>query len=139
MKPRPKDYLTISAALLAIFFSGYGVGFLLGEKQGRKEAPAPIFAIPEDRQTAEWQENTLAKLSNELSLNNHQKKAIAHEIHLTSLKFGEAYDHTLQHISRQQLELLDNILPHLTDDQQDQVKKHRKNMEKSIQSRFLPR
>ena len=40
MKPKLRDYLTIIFALLVIFICGCGVGFLIGEKEGRQEGPA---------------------------------------------------------------------------------------------------
>jgi hypothetical protein len=41
MKPKLRDYLTIIFALLVIFICGCGVGFLIGEKEGRQETETP--------------------------------------------------------------------------------------------------
>ena len=41
MKPKLRDYLTIIFALLIIFVCGCGVGFLIGEKEGRQETETP--------------------------------------------------------------------------------------------------
>ncbi len=61
MKPKLRDYLTIIFALLVIFICGCGVGFLIGEKEGRQETETPT-AIGSEHDSDTWQKQTMESL-----------------------------------------------------------------------------
>jgi len=122
MKLRIRDYLTLSTALLAILLSGYGVGFLLGEKKGRSQVTTSAIST---RYTEKWQENTLAELSNRLDLNMRQKKLIAEEIQRIAPELHSIDADSLRRSARKIIELHDRILPHLTPEQKEGLQKSR--------------
>ena len=118
MKPKLRDYLTILMALVAIFLSGYGVGHLIGEKKGIDQAPPaiPIISNPEDS-TQPWEERTLDRLQQTLSLNTEQEVAVGNEIALISEEINKSRNEALHKYFLSLLELHDRILPHLTAEQ----------------------
>ena len=137
MKPKLRDYLTILMALGAIFLSGYGLGHLVGEKKGRKLTPStiPIIQSPEDS-TQPWEERTLDRLQQTLSLNAEQEAAVDKEISLVSKEINKSRSETLHKYFLSLLALHDRILPLLNPDQQEILKKDRKNLQRSIESQF---
>ncbi len=136
MKTGPKECLVISAALLAIFLSGYGVGHLLASKKISEDRQPCHFTIPTDRQTGPWKESMMEQLSSSLNLNKNQKKLIADEIQQSSIQMSQAYEDSARLMSREQLKLFQNISPHLTSEQAETLNFYRKAMEEKINSRF---
>lgn len=137
MKPKLRDYLTILMALVAIFLSGYGLGHLIGEKKGRKLAPStiPLIQNPDDS-IQPWEERTLDRLQQTLSLNAEQEAAAQKEIALVSKEINESRNETLRKYFLSLLALHDRIHPHLTPEQQKILKKDRENLQQSITSQF---
>jgi len=137
MKPKLRDYLTILMALAAIFLSGFGLGHLIGEKKGRKLAPStiPIMQNSEEN-TQPWEERTLDRLQQTLSLNAEQEVSVQKEISLVSKEINKSRNETLRRYFLSLLALHDRILPHLTPNQQKILKKDRENLQRSINSQF---
>ncbi|MCH1419392.1 MAG: hypothetical protein L7W40_03755, partial [Akkermansiaceae bacterium] len=67
MKPKLRDYLTIIFALLVIFICGCGVGFLIGEKEGRQATETPT-AIGSEHDSDTWEKQTMESLESRLEL-----------------------------------------------------------------------
>ncbi|HBE95945.1 MAG TPA: hypothetical protein DDW68_02085 [Verrucomicrobiales bacterium] len=133
MKPKFRDYLTILMALVAIFLSGYGLGHLIGEKKGRKLAPStiPLIQNSEDS-TQPWEERTLDRLQQTLSLNAEQEAAVEKEIAFISRQINKSRNETLRKYFLSLLDLHDRIRPHLTSEQQKILKKDRENLQRSL-------
>ena len=133
MKPKFRDYLTILMALVAIFLSGYGLGHLIGEKKGRKLAPStiPLIQNSEDS-TQPWEERTLDRLQQTLSLNAGQEAAVEKEIAFISRQINKSRNETLRKYFLSLLDLHDRIRPHLTSEQQKILKKDRENLQRSL-------
>lgn len=133
MKPKLRDYLTILMALVAIFLSGYGMGHLIGEKKGRKLAPStiPLIQNSEDS-TQPWEERTLDRLQQTLSLNTEQEAAVEKEIAFVSKQINKSRNETLRKYFLSLLDLHDRIRPHLTSEQQKILKKDRENLQRSL-------
>lgn len=134
MKPTLRDYLTILIALIAIFLSGGGVGYLIGEKKGRSEARQ--IPAPETGETGDWEERTLARLTRHLSLDEDQQTAIEKEIKTTSGQIKASRDEAVGDYYRHLLDLHDRIIPHLDPEQQKLIEKDRKKLQLSLTERF---
>lgn len=134
MKFAPKDHLPIAAALLAIFFSGYGVGYLLGGRAKESQPVQPILTIPDNHQASAWKQKALEDLDRALTLNSYQKKLIAEEIQQTSVTLTNSRINFLQNIQQERKKLIQHILPHLTAEQQKKLKKGSGNLEESMRS-----
>ena len=133
MKPKFRDYLTILMALVAIFLSGYGLGHLIGEKKGRKLAPSTIPLIQNSEDTTQpWEERTLDRLQQTLSLNAEQEAAVEKEIAFISRQINKSRNETLRKYFLSLLDLHDRIRPHLTSEQQKILKKDRENLQRSL-------
>ena len=136
MKPSLRDYLTITMALLAIFLCGYGVGFLLGEKNGREQSAPFTLAGNSDQNASDWEGRTLKRLSSLLELSEDQKKSVADEVQLTSGSIQQSREKTVEDYYRHLLNLHDRLLPHLNEEQQGKIKKDRKSLQLAIDLRF---
>lgn len=136
MKPTLRDYLTISMALLAIFLCGYGVGFLLGEKNGREKSEGYTLANTSDQDAADWEKRTFDRLSGFLELSEEQKESVQREVEMTSSNIQQSREKTVEDYFLQVLNLHDRILPYLEPDQQEKIKKDRKSLQRAIDLRF---
>ena len=136
MKPTLRDYLTISMALLAIFLCGYGVGFLLGEKNGREQSGSYTLANTSDENAADWENRTFDRLNEFLALDEQQQESIRLEVQATSSKIQQSREETVEDYFLLVLELHDRLLPHLDAEQQEKIKKDRKSLQRAIDLRF---
>ncbi len=133
MKPRLKDYLIISMALLAIFLCGYGIGFLLGEKRGRQTPDTLVIESPSAKEgKGLWVERTLARFDRELKLTPTQKKAVAAEIEKTYDEIRESRQEALLEYSKHILELHTQLIPHLDEAQKASVEKQRQKLRQTL-------
>lgn len=130
MKPTPRDYLTIAAALLAILLCGYGIGFLVGEHTTQQRLGSPGGDDPQDQ--LDWETSTLERLTSELELTPEQQAAVSEEIRKASTEVAEARARTLRDYRRSLLDLHDRILPCLTDKQRLRVEESRRQMGESL-------
>jgi hypothetical protein len=127
MKPTARDYLAITAALLAILLCGYGIGFLVGERTTRlRLAPAAGQA------GADWSTATLDRLTRELELAPAQQAAIKPEIQraaaaVHATRQGAVHDYRVALI-----ELHQRLLPHLNRKQRRQVEESARQLQSSL-------
>ena len=136
MKPKFRDYLTILMALLAIFLCGYGVGFLLGTKKNRKQ-PAPLILVGRSAEDASsWEESTLLRIVSSLKLTEEQRNLVSNEVQITSEKIQISRDKAFGDYYLHLLELHERLLPHLNEQQQEEIKKDQKSLQRAIKSRF---
>lgn len=135
MKPKFRDYLTILMALLAIFLCGYGVGFLLGTKD--RKQPAPLLLVGRSAEDASsWEESTLLRIVSSLKLTEEQRNLVSNEVQITSEKIQISRDKAFEDYYLHLLELHERLLPHLNEQQQEEIKKDQKSLQRAIKSRF---
>ena len=135
MTRRLKDYLTIGAALLAILLCGYSVGFLLGEKKGYQRASSANSELTPPKESIQkdlWIERTLSKFDQDLDLSPEQKKAISLEIKKTYDGIRKSRAEALQQYSQQVINLHSEILPLLSESQQEKVKEQQHKLSESL-------
>lgn len=115
MKPTLRDYLSIAAALLAIFFCGYGIGFLLGERKAtlRLQAPPPA----REGGVTDWESQTLATLQKSIELSPDQLARVKEEIARSAEKVREAREDALQSYRSELGALHQRLKPHLSPEQ----------------------
>ena len=135
MKPTLRDYLTIIFALLVIFICGCGVGFLIGEKEGRQETETPT-AIGSEHDSDTWEKQTMESLGSRLELSDQQREKILGEIQATSLEITSNKKTAIEDYYRVILALHDRLIPHLEPAQQEKIKKDRNKLQRRIDLRF---
>ena len=133
MKPKPRDYLTIAAALLAILLCGYGIGFLVGEHTTQRRLGTGKGTDPAQQQ--DWEADTLDRLSAELGLTEEQKPAIREEIRASSGEISRARARALQDYHKSLLDLHERLLPYLTEKQRQQVEESHKQLLEMLDKR----
>jgi len=136
MKTSLKDHLPLLVALVAIFVSGYGVGFLLGKKKGQLSNTGPAYIIPDDHHTGVWKKEMLEDLSTTLELNRRQKKLAAEQIQLPAEELGKVYYYSTRSILTEQLKLMDPLMPLLNEDQLALMQERRDQLAKAIEEKF---
>ena len=135
MKPKLRDYLTIIFALLIIFVCGCGVGFLIGEKEGRQETET-ANAIGSEHDSGHWEKQTMESLGSRLDLSDDQREKVLSEIEATSLEIANNQESAIEDHYRAILALHDRLIPHLDPDQQEKIKKDRNKLQRTIDLRF---
>ena len=116
-----RETLATAAVALTLIFSGFGVGVVVTRRQTPTPPQAPLFALPSPSQPQAWQQKTLSRLDAQLSLNSYQKQRIAEELERSSRDFTNAYNQTLSLLKRRQIRLLQDISPHLTQEQLQKI------------------
>tara|TARA_B100001094_G_C18153699_1_gene785192 strand:+ start:1187 stop:1576 length:390 start_codon:yes stop_codon:yes gene_type:complete len=120
MKPTFKHYLSIAFALVAIFLSGYGIGFLLGERKGRHPQPLsqsknPSSSTGSDFDWTAWEHSTGQIIEDLIrDLTPEQLQAIRLEITETSARIRAAR----QSGRKEFRDLNERLRQHLTPEQQ---------------------
>lgn len=99
------EKITLTSLLIAIFLSGYGVGFLLGEKKIRKLQSSP----------QSWVQKSLETLTTELNLTDAQQKDLLPALTAIHGNFVEQ-QRQARNISLKSL--AEKIPAHLNDEQQ---------------------
>ena len=117
MKPSTTDYLSITAALVAILLCGYGIGFLVGERttRARLAPPAVVQTQPD------WSASTAARLTRELELNPTQQAAVERDIKATAAVIAAARHHAIREYRVALIDLHQRLLPHLDPNQRKQI------------------
>lgn len=129
MKASPRDYLAITAALLAILLCGYGIGFLVGERTTRlRLAPTP----GSNQAPADWSAATTARLTRELALTPDQQAAVATEVRQTAAAIGTARHQAVRQYRSALIDLHQRLLPHLDANQRKMVEDSRKQLQISL-------
>ena len=119
MKPTFKDYLSIALALLAIFLCGYGIGFLLGQRNQPSLPPAPPareIRIP-DWET--WERSIVQTIEKDIpDLTPEQRQSIRREVSETATRIK-----TARQAGRREFQSLDDRLrQYLTPEQQTRLR-----------------
>jgi uncharacterized membrane protein YcjF (UPF0283 family) len=128
MKPKLSDYLSITAALVAILLCGYGIGFLVGERTTtRRLAAETTVANP----GTDWQAETLDRLTRELVLTPSQREEVRREIDATAAGIASTRRNAIRDYREKLINCHENILPILNERQRKLV------MESSDQLRSL--
>jgi hypothetical protein len=120
MKPSTSDYLSITAALVAILLCGFGVGFLVGERITLKRVAATTAT---DHAPPEWSAETVARLTRELKLTPPQVAAVEREVAAAEREIAAARRVALRDYQHALLKLHQRLLPHLDPGQRRVVEK----------------
>lgn len=129
MKPSPRDYLAIAAALLAVLLCGYGIGFLVGERTTRlRLAPADGSSQTQP----DWSAATVERLTRQLALTAAQQAAVANEVRLTATTIATTRHQAIRQYRSALIELHQRLLPHLDANQRQQVEESRKQLQISL-------
>ena len=134
MKPKFQDYLIIAVALLAIFVSGYGIGYLFGERrtEQRMQKDASTTQIPEAPEAvATWQQSTLKRLQSILNLTPEQSQRIAVEIETTAVQFRELRSQALSETRAAILDLQTRMEQHLDERQKALIRKDKEALQEN--------
>ena len=118
MKPTTTDYLSITAALVAILLCGYGIGFLVGERTTRQRLtpqPGTVQGQPD------WSAATVDRLTRELRLTPTQQTAVAGEIDLTAATIAAARQQAIRAYRLALIDLHQRLRPHLDPAQRKQI------------------
>ncbi len=129
MKPSLRDYLAISAALLAILLCGYGIGFLVGERSTLLRLNE-ASAVSQGR--ADWASATVQRLTRELSLSPAQQAAVTNEVALTAPPIATARHQAMRQYRRALIDLHQRLLPHLDAKQCQLVEESRRQLQLSL-------
>ena len=136
MKPTPREYLTIFIALMAILACGIGVGYLIGKRDGKREARANMPDPGETLPKGAWQKRTLDRLTEQLELTDDQQMLVGTEIQRTSGDIKASRSQALEDYYRHLLALHERILPHLEPGQRAKIEEDKKKLQQTIDSRF---
>ena len=129
MKPSPRDYFAITAALFAVLLCGYGIGFLVGEHTTRlRLAPASGSTQAQP----DWSNATVERLTHELSLSPAQQTAVAKEVRLTATTIATTRHQAIRQYRSALIDLHQRLLLHLDAKQRKQVEASRKQLQLSL-------
>ncbi len=133
MKMKLRNSLTIAMTSLTILLCGYAVGFLLGEKKGKKMATSIAISPPGlGDQKAPWVQRSLEKFDQELRLSSNQKKLARAEITTTYDHIRKSRLEALKHYSSHIVDLHSRLLPHLDAPQKELVIKQRDALQETL-------
>ena len=91
MKPTFKDYLSIALALLAIFLCGYGIGFLLGQRNPPSPPPAPPSREVRIPDWETWERSTVQAIEKDIpDLTAAQRESFQREVSATASRIKTA-------------------------------------------------
>lgn len=134
-----KTYLTvywkIFAALLVIFVSGSGLGYVTA-KRSQAGAGDMQAAPPSAEKTADWPGRTMDKLRAALDLTEEQEARILPHVAAVGERVFHERDRAMLQISLQVLEMHDSIEPYLDPEQKKKMVRSRENMQLHIRNRF---
>lgn len=129
MKPSTTDYLSITAALVAILLCGFGTGFLVGERVTFSRVTPPAA---HDQPQREWTAETVARLTSELKLTPEQTAAVEKEVTTAAREISAARRDAIRDYHRALLDLHGRILPHLDPGQRRMVEQSREKIKISL-------
>jgi uncharacterized membrane protein YcjF (UPF0283 family) len=119
MKPSNTDYLSITAALVAILLCGYGIGFLVGERTTTLRLASKTSA---EQSHSDWSAATVDRLTRELQLTPDQQSAIKQEIGMTAEVIADTRHNAIREYRAALIELHERMLPHLDGKQRRHIK-----------------
>lgn len=119
MKPTFKDYLSIALALLAIFLCGYGIGFLLGQRNQPSQPPAPPAREVRIPDWETWELSIVQTIEKDIpDLTPEQRQSIRREVSETANRIK-----TARQSGRREFQSLDDRLKqYLTPEQQAKLR-----------------
>lgn len=119
MKPTFKDYLSIALALLAIFLCGYGIGFLLGQRNQPSPPPGPPSREVRIPDWETWERSTVQAIEKDIpDLTVAQRESIQREVSETASRIK-----TARQSGRREFQSLDDRLKrYLTPEQQAKLR-----------------
>ena len=119
MKPTFKDYLSIALALLAIFLCGYGIGFLLGQRNKPSQPPAPPAREVRIPDWETWELSIVQTIEKDIpDLTPEQRQSIRREVSETATRIK-----TARQSGRREFQSLDDRLKqYLTPEQQARLR-----------------
>jgi uncharacterized membrane protein YcjF (UPF0283 family) len=129
MKPSTTDYLSITAALVAILLCGYGIGFLVGERTTLNRLAPPNGNA---HAQTDWSASTTERLTRELQLTPTQHAAVAREIQTTAAAIAAARHHAIREYRVALIDLHQRLLPHLDAKQRQQIEESRDILKSSL-------
>ncbi len=129
MKASPRDYLAITAALLAILLCGYGIGFIVGERTTRLRLAPPAGT---NQTHSNWSEATVGRLTRELALTSDQQAAVAKEVGRTAAAIAGTRHQAVREYRSALIDLHERLLPHLDARQRSKVEESRKQLQISL-------
>lgn len=140
--PPVSQYWKVAAALLVIFLSGQGIGYVLGMRS-RVDDPAkppPGAAMTEAPGPAldpqNWADAALDGLRKNLNLTDEQVEAIRPEIVAAGGKVNAERERALFQIYLYLLDIHRQISPQLDDDQREQLRLSEEKLKQTIRTRF---
>jgi hypothetical protein len=126
MKPSPRDYLVITAALIAVLLCGYGIGFLVGERTTRLRLDP---ASGSTHAQLGWSESTVERLTRELALTPTQQAAVVKEVRQTAITIATTRHQAIRQYRAALIDLHQRLLPHLDANQRKQVEESQKQLQ----------
>lgn len=126
MKPSKSDYLSITAALVAILLCGYGIGFLVGERTTRNRLDSGVQA------GENWSAATVERLKRDLDLTDAQAEAVEREVLAAETEIGMARRDAIRSYHISLLKLHERLLPHLDPKQRKMIEDSSKILKKSL-------
>ncbi len=133
MKSKLRDQLTIGMAMLAILLCGYGIGFLLGEKKGQRQATFIEISAPssEDKKDP-WVQRTLTTFDNEIQFTPEQRELATREIGKTYDAIRKSRLTALRQYSSNIIDLHSQLLPHLKESQKVIIQEQRDRLQETL-------
>lgn len=131
MKPKLQDYLLIGGALIAIFVSGYGIGFLFGERSATNRL-TPLIEAAGQRNSTPWEQRTVDRLTKRLGLNAEQIEKISKEIDATSGEIRNLRQDAIKGSQRVLLDLHERIEVHLDEKQRNLLENDKEALERAL-------
>lgn len=129
MKPSARDYLAITAALLAILLCGYGIGFLVGERTTRMRL-APVDATT--LQAPDWTAATVERLTRELELTPAQQTAVEKEVRVTAGRIATTRRQAVREYRQALIDLHQRLAPLLDPAQRKLVEESQRQLQSSL-------
>ncbi len=136
MKSLTAQHCKIGAALLAIFLSGQGLGFVVASLVDREKVPAPPeIASPSPAPTT-WADDALDRLRADLELTAAQEAALRPVLDDTGAKVVHQRERALFQIHLQLLAAHDDMDGLLNPDQRAKLQASRDSLRRRIDERF---
>lgn len=135
MKASTSDYVSITAALVAILLCGFGVGFLVGERLTLERVET---RASDGDAHSQWFAETVGRLASELNLTEAQTAAVEVEVAAAAREIEDARRAAILDYHRALLDLHLRLLPHLDPDQRRAVQESYETLKSSLDKLEAP-
>ncbi len=132
MKKAAFKYWKVAAALVVIFASGQGFGFVMGNRSAQHKGAASDHTT----EAADWSREAIAKLTRQLDLTPQQISGITPVTEQAGEKVVRERERALFQIHLYLLAVHDDISPLLNETQGDALARSREKLRLTIESRF---